>query len=165
MVRTCLAAFLCLGLGASALADPAAHSGSIAVKGDLDHPKTLTLADLQHEPQTTVTVSQHTGHGTLAGAFTGVLLWTLLQEAGVTLDKGKKNDLIHHTVTVTGSDGYNAVLSLGEIAPEIGDDKAVIAWQQDGKPLDSERGFARMIIPGDKAASRAVSAITTIEVK
>jgi hypothetical protein len=125
----------------------------------------LTLSDLQHEPQTTVTISQHTGHGTLAGAFTGASLWTLLQEAGVTLDKGKKNDLIHHSVTVTGSDGYNAVLSLGEIAPEIGNDQAMIAWQKDGMPLESGQGFARLIIPSDKAASRAVSAVTAIEVK
>ena len=164
MVRACLAV-LCLGFTAAALADPAAHSDSIAVKGGVDHPKTLAVSDLQHEPQTTVTISQHTGHGTLAGVFTGVPLWALLQEAGVTLDKGKKNDLIHHTVTVIGSDGYNAVLSLGEIAPEIGDDRATIAWQKDGMPLESSQGFARLIIPGDKAASRAVSAITTIEVK
>ncbi|HEX4508155.1 MAG TPA: molybdopterin-dependent oxidoreductase [Alphaproteobacteria bacterium] len=165
MVRACLAAVLCLGFSVGALADPAAHSDSVAIKGGVDHPKTLALADLQHAPQTTVTISQHTGHGTLAGAFGGVSLWALLQDAGVTLDKGKKNDLIHHTVTVTGSDGYSAVLSLGEIAPEIGDDQAMIAWQQDGKPLEGDRGFARLIVPNDKAASRAVSAITTIEVK
>ena len=165
MVRTCLAAFLCLTFSVAAFAEPAAHSDSIAVKGGIDHPKTLALADLQHEPQTTVSVSQKTGHGTLTGAFSGVALWTLLDEAGVTLEKGKKNDLIHHTVTVTGSDGYYAVLSLAEIAPDIGGDQAVIAWQQDGKPLESGQGFARLIIPGDKAAARAVSAITTIEVK
>ena len=163
MVRTRLAAFLCLGFGAAALADPSAHSDSIAIKGGVDHPRTLALSDLQHEPQTTATISQRTAHGTLAGAFAGASLWVLLQEAGVTLDKAKKNDLIHHTVTVTGSDGYSAVLSLAEIAPEFGDDQATVAWQKDGKPLESG-GYARLIIPGDKAAARAVTAITTIEV-
>jgi DMSO/TMAO reductase YedYZ molybdopterin-dependent catalytic subunit len=165
MVRTCFAAFLCLGFSVAALADPAAHSDSVAVKGGVDHPKSLALTDLKHEPQTTVTISQHTGHGTLSGAFTGVSLWTLLREAGVSLDKGKKNDLIHHTVNVTGGDGYSAVLSMAEVAPEIGDDRAVIAWQKDGKPLGNGQGFARLIVPGDKSASRAVSAVTTIEVK
>jgi DMSO/TMAO reductase YedYZ molybdopterin-dependent catalytic subunit len=169
MVRTCFTAFVCLAFSAAAsfttvLADPPAHSDSIAIKGGVDHPRTLAAADLQHEPQTTVSISQHTGHGTLSGSFTGVSLWTLLQEAGVTLDKAKKNDVIHHTVTVTGSDGYNAVLSLAEIAPEFGGDQAMIAWQQDGKPLEGN-GFARLIVPGDKAAGRAVGAITTIEVK
>jgi DMSO/TMAO reductase YedYZ molybdopterin-dependent catalytic subunit len=165
MVRACFAAVICLGFSMAAFADPPAHSDSVAIKGGVDHPKTLALSDLKHEPQTTVTVSLHTGHGTLAGAFTGASLWTLLQEAGVTMDKGKKNDLIHHTVTVTGSDGYSAVLSLAEIAPEFGDDQAMIAWQKDGMPLESGEGFARLIIPNDKAAARAVSAITTIEVK
>jgi len=161
MVRTCLAAFLYLGLSVAALADPPNHSDGIAVKGGVDHPGTLVLSDLQHGPQTTVTISQKTGHGALAGA----LLWALLNEAGITLDKGRKNDLIHHTVTVTGSDGYSAVLSLAEIAPDIGNDQAMVAWEQDGQPLESGRGFARLIVPGDKEAARAVSAITTIEVK
>jgi DMSO/TMAO reductase YedYZ molybdopterin-dependent catalytic subunit len=170
MIRTCFAAFLCLGFGAPApftavLADPPAHSDSIAIKGGVDHPRTIALADLQHEPQTTLNVFLHTGHGTLSGSFTGVSLWTLLQEAGVTLAAGKKNDVIHHTVTVTGSDGYEAVLSLAEITPEFGGDQAIVAWQQDGKTLDGGDGFARLIIPGDKAAGRAVGAITTIEVK
>ena len=165
MIRICLTAIVCLALSGTARADPPAHSDSIKIEGGVDHPRTLTAADLQKEPQASVTISQHTGHGTLSGAFTGASLWTLLQEAGVTLEAGKKNDLIHHTVTVTGTDGYSAVLSLAEIAPEFGADQAVIAWQQDGKPLPDAGGFARLIVPGDKAAGRAVSAIATIEVK
>ena len=165
MIRICFTATLCLALSAAALADPPAHSDSIKVLGGVDHPRTIAPADLQHEPQTTVGVFMHTGHGVLSGSFTGVSLWTLLQEAGVTMEAGKKNDVIHHTVTVTGSDGYSAVLSLAEIAPEFGADQAIIAWQQDGKPLENGEGFARLIVPGDKAAGRAVSAVTTIEVK
>jgi DMSO/TMAO reductase YedYZ molybdopterin-dependent catalytic subunit len=165
MIRICLTAAICLALSAQALAAPPAHSDSIKIEGGVDRPRTLTAADLRKEPQTSVTISQHTGHGTLSGAFAGALLWALLQEAGVTLDAGKKNDLIHHTVTVTGTDGYSAVLSLAEIAPEFGADQAIIAWQQDGKPLAEAGGFARLIVPGDKAAGRAVGAITTIEVK
>jgi len=170
MIRICLTAMICLALGClipggPALAAPPAHSDSIKIEGGVDHPRTLTAADLQKEPQTSVTISQHTGRGTLSGAFASVSLWALLQEAGVTLDGAKKNDVIHHTVTVTGTDGYSAVLSLAEIAPEFGADQAVIAWQQDGKPLAEAGGFARLIVPGDKAAGRAVSAIATIEVK
>ena len=165
MIRICLTAVICLALGGQVLAAPPGHSDSIKIEGGVDHPRTLTAADLEKEPQASVTISQHTGHGTLSGAFAGVSLWTLLQEAGVTLDSAKKNDLIHHTVTVTGSDGYSAVLSLAEIAPEFGDDQALIAWQQDGKPLPDRDSFARLIVPGDKAAGQAVGAIATIEVK
>jgi hypothetical protein len=100
MIRICLTAIVCLALSGTALADPPAHSDSIKIEGGVDHPRTLTAADLQKEPQASVTISQHTGHGTLSGAFTGASLWTLLQEAGVTLEAGKKNDLIHHTIEV-----------------------------------------------------------------
>jgi DMSO/TMAO reductase YedYZ molybdopterin-dependent catalytic subunit len=165
MVRACLAAVFCLGVSVAALAGPPTQSDIIAIQGNVDHPRTLKLADLQQEPQTTVAVFLHTGHGTLSGSFSGVSLWTLLQEVGVKMEAGKKNDVIHHTFTVTGSDGYSTVLSLAEIAPEFGGNQAVVAWQQDGKPLENGEGFARLIIPGDKAAGRAVSAVSTIEVK
>ncbi len=165
MIRAVFA-FTAFWLCASpALADPAGPSTAIAIKGAIGHPRTVTLADLQHEPQTTETVFMHTGHGALSGTFTGVLLWRLIEEAGVTEDAAKKNDIMRHTVTITGSDGYSAVLSLGEIAPEFGGDQAIVAYEQDGKPIAGADGFARLIVPTDKAAGRAVGAISTIEVK
>jgi len=165
MNRTLVIALNCCLLATPVLADPPGRSESFAIKGAVDHPRSVTLADLQHEPQTTETVFMHTGHGALAGKFTGVSLWTLLEESGLTTDTKKKNDLVRHSVIVTGSDGYSAVLSLAEIAPEFGGDQAIVAYQEAGKPLEGADGFARLIIPGDKAAGRAVSAIASIEVK
>jgi DMSO/TMAO reductase YedYZ molybdopterin-dependent catalytic subunit len=57
------------------------------------------------------------------------------------------------------------VLSLGEIAPEFGGEQVIVAYQMDGKPIDNGGGFARLILPGDKGAGRAVSAIASIEVR
>jgi DMSO/TMAO reductase YedYZ molybdopterin-dependent catalytic subunit len=165
MIRTCLTLAICVAATAAARAEPPARSESIAIKGAVDHPRTIALADLRHEALTTETVLMHTGHRALSGTFGGVLLWTLLQEAGVTVDAANKNDLIHHTVTVTGSDGYSAIPSLAEIAPEFGGNQAVVAFQESGKVLEGGNGFARLIVPGDKAAGRAVSAVATIEVK
>ncbi len=165
MSRLQFALSSCCLLAATALADPAAHSESFTIKGALDHPRTLTLADLQHEPQTAESVFLHTGHGVVAGTFTGISLWTLLEEAGVALDASKKNDIVRHVVIVTGADGYSAILSIGEIDPEFGGDQAIIAYEKDGKPIEGADGFARLIVPGDKAAGRAVGAIASIEVK
>jgi DMSO/TMAO reductase YedYZ molybdopterin-dependent catalytic subunit len=153
---------LCL-LAAAASAEPT-RTESFAIKGGVDHPRTVTLADLQREPPTTVEISQRTAHEPLTGKFTGVLLWTLLKEAGVTLESGKKNDLLRHSVIITASDGYSAVLSLGEIAPDFGNAQAIVAYTLDGKPINGANGFARLIVAGDKAAGRAISAISTIEV-
>ncbi|MDB5393661.1 MAG: molybdopterin-binding oxidoreductase [Rhodospirillales bacterium] len=152
-------------LAGSAFADPASSSESFAIEGAVDHPRIVTLTDLQREPQTAETVFMHTGPGALAGRFTGVSLWTLLKEAGLTNDSTKKNDLINHFVIVTGSDGYSALLSIGEIAPEFGAGQPIVAYQEAGKPIEGADGFARLIVPGDRAAGRAVSAIASIEVK
>ncbi len=147
----------------AAIAEPA-RTESFAIKGGVDHPHTVTLADLQNETPTSVEISQHTNHGPLAGKFTGVLLWTLLQEAGVTTEPGKRNDMLRRTVVITASDGYSTVLSLGELAPDFGNEQAIIAYRQSGKPIEGANGFARLIIASDKAAGRAVSAISAIEV-
>nr|QOL00420.1 hypothetical protein [uncultured organism] len=148
-------------MASAALGQPA----TIALGGAIDHPRGLTLADLTREPATTEAVFLHTGHGALTGNFTGVLLWTLLEEAGLKLDPDIKNDVVRHTVTIGASDGYRVVLSLGEIAPEFGGEQVIVAYQMDGKPIDNGGGFARLILPGDKGAGRAVSAIASIEVR
>ena len=161
MVRACLALVFWLAVPSLAQADPPA----VEIKGAVAHPRSLTAGDLGKEPQTTETVSQHTGHGELTGSFTGVTLWTLLGEAGLTLDSAKKNELIRHVVVVTGTDGYSAVLSLAEIAPEFGNDQTIVAIAEDGKPIEGRNGPIRLIVPTDKAAGRDVGAIATIEVR
>jgi DMSO/TMAO reductase YedYZ molybdopterin-dependent catalytic subunit len=163
MIRTLFATIVCCVCATAAFAAPE-RTESFAIKGSIDHPRTVTLADLQEETPTTVEIAQRTAHGPLTGKFTGVPLWSLLQEAGVTAEPGKKNDMLRHTVTITASDGYSTVLSLGELSPEFGAEQAIIAYAQSGKLIAGANGFARLIIAGDKAAGRAISAIATIEV-
>ncbi|HTJ63443.1 MAG TPA: molybdopterin-dependent oxidoreductase [Alphaproteobacteria bacterium] len=154
---------VCL-LASTAIAEPT-RTESFAIKGGVDHPRTVTLADLLRETPNTVAISQKTNHGPLTGKFTGVLLWTLLQEAAVTLEGGKKNEMLRHFVVIAAADGYSTVLSLGEIAPDLGNVQVIVAYARDGKPIEGANGFARLIVPGDKEASRAISAISTIEVR
>ncbi len=163
MIRSSALIFAGCLIATAAIAQPT-RTESFAIKGGVDHPRSVTLADLQKETPTSVEISQHTNHGPLTGKFTGVSLWTLLQEAGITAEPGKKNDTLRHTVVITASDGYSTVLSLGELAPDFGNEQAIIAFQQSDKPIEGANGFARLIIAGDKAAGRAISAIATIEV-
>jgi DMSO/TMAO reductase YedYZ molybdopterin-dependent catalytic subunit len=159
-------------LGHSSLAaDLAAPGGKvdraerISIDGAVEHPRPLTLADLKDEPATTEAVSLKTGKGVLTGSYTGVLLWTLLQQAVIKLPPGTKNDAMRHTIVVTASDGYTTVLSVAEIDPEFGDEQAIIAYAKDGQPLTDERGFARLILPADKSAGRAISGVASITVQ
>ncbi|HTX23817.1 MAG TPA: molybdopterin-dependent oxidoreductase [Steroidobacteraceae bacterium] len=141
-----------------------ARADSIVIGGAVEHPRVLTLADLQREPVTTETVSLKTGKGVLRGSYTGVLLWTLLQQAVIKVS-GAKNDVIRHTVVVASGDGYATVLSAAEIDPQFGGERAIIAYAKDGQPLTDKRGFARLILPADQEAARAISGVASITVQ
>jgi DMSO/TMAO reductase YedYZ molybdopterin-dependent catalytic subunit len=143
----------------------AARADTISIDGAVEHPRSVTLADLKREPATTEAVSLKTGRGVLTGSYTGVLLWTLLEQAVIKLSPGSRNDVMRHTITVTASDGYATVLSAAEIDPEFGGERAIIAYAKDGKPLTDERGFARLVIPTDKSAGRAISGVVSITVR
>ena len=152
------------GVSLGAPQEQVTRADKISIDGAVKTPKSLTLEDLRHEPGTTEVVSLKTGKGSLTGSYTGVLLWTLLQEAVIQVSSDHKNDLLRHTITVTSSDGYAAVLSVAEIDPELGDDRAIIAYAKDGQPLTDKRGFARLILPADKSAGRAISGVASITV-
>jgi DMSO/TMAO reductase YedYZ molybdopterin-dependent catalytic subunit len=157
---------LCLFLGVLwCQVSLASGSDSISIIGGVEHPQSVSLAALKREPATTETVSLMTERGVLAARYTGVLLWTLLQEAVIKATPGVKNDILRHTVVVTGRDGYTIVLSVGEIDPKFGGDRAMIAYAKDGKPLSKDRGFARLIVPTDKSAGRAVFGIASITIR
>ncbi|HEY5226792.1 MAG TPA: hypothetical protein VIJ06_08380, partial [Methylovirgula sp.] len=108
----------------------------------------------------TVTISQATDHGPVAATFTGALLWTVIGNAGW-VNGAEKNVYIRHTILVTGKDGYAAALSEGEIDPKLEGKQVILAYAQDGKPLDAPR----LVVPGDVHAARGVHDVVSIEVR
>lgn len=71
--------------------------------------------------------------------------------------------MLNRYVLATGSDGYKAVFSLGEIDPGFGKQPGLIAYAVDGAPLTGN-GFARVVVPSDVKAGRYVSNLIAIEV-
>jgi hypothetical protein len=65
---------------------------------------------------------------------------------------------------VTGSDCYQSVFGAGEIDPSFGGSQIMVAYATGGASLGTA-GFARIVVPGDKAGGRFVSNIVEIEVK
>lgn len=141
----------------------AAAAPSISVGGAVDHPTDFTVADLRKLPATNETVFFHTGHGATTALFTGVSLWSLLQQVGIKTDPAVRNEMLHKYLVVAGSDGYYAVLALGEIHPEFGGEQVMVAYDQDGKPLGD--GAVRLIVPGDKGGGRDVMKLRSISVR
>ena len=133
--------------------------------GRVQFPKTFDLDTLSQEPLTTVQDFFLTGQGTDSGTFTGVLLWDLIQEAQVITDPAQKNDLFRKAVLITGSDCYETVYAMGELAPQLGGThQVIVAFKRDDQLLEDREGMARIISPGDKAGARRVMNIVRIRV-
>jgi len=133
--------------------------------GRVQFPKNFDLAALSQEPLTTVQDFFLAGQGTDSGTFTGVLLWDLIQEAQVITDPAQKNDLLRKAVLITGSDCYETVYAMGELAPQYGGThQVIVAFKRDDQLLGDREGMARIINPGDKAGARRVMNIVRIRV-
>ena len=132
------------------------HSDQFSVTGAVVNGKTFDLAALQALPSITETVG--------GVAYTGVSLWDLLNTTtGLVTNPAVKNDVLDKYLVATGSDGYKALISMGEIDPAFGNQPDLVAYEADGTLLDSN-GFARLVVPGDAKAGRYVSNLITLQV-
>jgi hypothetical protein len=144
---------------AQATAQTGAFSGEpsteFSVTGLVTTPTIFTAGSLAALPATTVSAA-----GT---SYTGVALWSLLSTVGVATSPQIKNDIVRDYVVATGSDGYQAVISLGEIDPAFGNRPAVVAYAQNGGSLGAQ-GFARLVLPDDSKHGRWVSNLVSLQV-
>lgn len=129
-------------------------------------PGTYTLANLQSFAPTTLTATYLSGATQTIDTFTGVSLWTLLTGAGLITDPTIKNDVLRKYVVAVGSDGYEAIISLGEIDPAFGDQPDLVAYADTAGQLGigGPDGFARLVVPGDIAGGRYVSNLVALAV-
>jgi DMSO/TMAO reductase YedYZ molybdopterin-dependent catalytic subunit len=155
-----------LALAAMLFATPLrAEDGGLKIEGAVEHPASFSLEALRKMPATNEAIFFHTGRGAAGGSFTGVLLWTLLQESGVKPAEAKTADMLRKYLVARGGDGYYVVIALAELDPEFGGQQALIAYEQDGKPLDERSGPLRLIVPGDKGGGRNVMRLVSIELR
>jgi DMSO/TMAO reductase YedYZ molybdopterin-dependent catalytic subunit len=141
-------------------------SGSFSLSGNIANPASYTLSNLQLMSATTETATYSAGGTPVTDTYTGVSLWTLINAAGLLTNPAIKNDVLRDYALITGSDGYEVVVSLGEIDPAFGNQPDIVAYSDTGGQLgtNGSSGFARLVVPGDTLGGRYVSNITSIEV-
>jgi len=124
------------------------------VDGSVNHPTLFSVADLAALPGHSLDVSFGTQHHVESGP----LLVDVLAKVGPRFDRVKNGEL-RDFVVVTGADGYEAVLSYGEIAPTFGNRPALLSLKEDGVLLLAPRLF----IAGDVKGGRDVSQVVHVE--
>ena len=122
---------------------------TVLEKSDIDslpHSKATT-----HESGRTVT-------------FEGVALKTVLEKAGVEFGHSMRGKRLASCLLVEASDGYRAVIALPELDPDFMDKQILLAFSEDGKPLDAKAGPYRIVIPDEKRMARWVKQVTKLKI-
>ncbi len=122
---------------------------------------TLTITDLEAYQQTIVT---RKGKDNKDHTYSGVLLSTILEKAGVTLGKQLRGKNLRKYVLITAADGYQVVFALAELDMEFTDNAVILATSADGKPLDGTEGPFHIIVKEDNIPARCIRQVTTIAV-
>lgn len=164
VARHALSLILLLAMWASPVTGYAADAPQALLDGLVLHPITITPETLKAGPSSTVHINYLTGHGPEDADFAGVSLWDLLQKAGLSEALTERKTRSSHYLVITGHDGYQVVIALGEIDPDFEGKVVLVAATRNGQPLAPRDGL-RLVVPGDKHGGRAVSDIAHIELK
>ncbi|GAA4020941.1 molybdopterin-binding oxidoreductase [Deinococcus rubellus] len=135
---------------------------SVVVTGAVSQPMTLTLEAVRALPAQTVTLSSTAAGQPVQHSYTGALLSDVLKAAKPTFRPEIKNDALRYALLASGRDGYSALFSWGELDPGFGNRAVLIAYAQDGQPLDAVNGPLRLVVPGDGKAGRYVSTLSRL---
>jgi len=153
MTRVLSVALLLISAGTFPLqaACPGGVSSSFTVSGEVTKRAVFDLNDLEQFPPAQQNVTYFAAGSVVTEAFTGVLLWDLLNNPpvnGSVTNTTIKNDILHKIVIVTGTDCYQSVFGAGEFDPFFGGSQIMVAYATGGQSLGSA-GFARIVVPGN----------------
>jgi hypothetical protein len=121
--------------------------------------KVFTRSDLGSMPRQEV---RATAHGE-THSFSGVSIADVLRRAGVAIDS-VRGPRVADYVVVAAADGYRAVFSLGELAPDLSGRVILVADSKDGSPLDAKDGPFRLVVPDERRPTRWVRQVTTLTI-
>jgi len=115
-----------------------------------------TVASLPH-----VAVTVHNEHTKADDTYSGVPLMNLLTRLGVSDQPHGK--YLRFYLVAAGSDGYDAVYSIGEVNPKVHDTTVIVADTENGKALTGD-GPLKLIDTRDKHPARWVRNLVAIKV-
>ena len=165
-----VARYLVLGLAAAAVfvavswatahADdpPPTTPGTVAVTGDVRYPTMVSIGEIRALAPQTRSVSFESSAGSQSHTYVGAALIDVLMPTLPNVDGNAKHPLLPVAVLAVGADGYSAAVSWAEIAPDLTATPVLVAYTEDGQPLDQPR----LVVPGDVKGARYVSSLAEL---
>ena len=131
----------------------------VTFKGDIPAEVQFKAEDLDKLPQQTATVQEEE----VPTKYSGVLLKDVLEKAGAPMGKTLRGKSLASYVIAKARDGYAVVFTLGELDEAFGNQRILLAYKRDGKPLFGYQGPFRILCPNDKAGARSIRMLDSIE--
>ena len=148
-------------LFACVLAVAPAGAQDITVVGLDGKAKVLDAQALAAMPRASVSVARKAG----TRVYEGPILSYVLREAGAPSGARMHGPAVRDYVIVTGADGFSGLLSLAEADKDFHEGPVILADKVDGAALDAKHAPYRLVVAGDKMASRSVHGVTKIELR
>lgn len=142
---------LTAGGGATATPQP-----TFVVDGRVAEPLTLTMQDLRDFPVQSQEVHFISDSGQEVHRYQGALLFNVLAAAKPQFDSAV--DKLRHAVLVGATDGYQTVVSWGEIDPLYANTQVLLACEADGSAMERPQ----LVVPSDEHWDRYVYDIGSV---
>jgi hypothetical protein len=143
---------------------PAPSKDTLTMLTYADH-KSVVLSAAELKAISHISMTIHNSHTNADETYSGVRLSDLLARMGAPLGSDLRGKALANYVVATGSDGYKAVLALGEVDPSFHPGEILVADAMDGKPLDAHSGPFKLVVTEDKRPARSVRNLVSIELK
>ena len=138
------------------------HAGAFLTISTATTNITLSAADFAALPHTKIQLMDP--HEKMKHQFRGVAVSEILARANAPLGEKLRGRALRLIVIFRASDGYAVSFSLADFDADYSDRTILLADAEDSAPLSATAGPLRLIVSGDKKASRWERMVTSIEV-
>jgi len=134
----------------------------LRIEGAVAQPITLAIDDLrEHYQPYTVDTTYANDDRVAQASFTGARLWEVLENAGVILNTVQPELM---RVMAKSVDGFRCVIKWHEFDPTADNNLIMVAYLQNGQPIQGKRGPLRLVVPGDAQGLRYIGNLATLTV-
>lgn len=153
---------LIFGASQNSLAQTVSKEAVLKVEGEVLKPLSLTISDLAKMKHVDVNMKNREG---VMQNYSGVPVFDILQQAGVTLEKELKGENLAKYMLAKCSDGYEVLFSLAELDPAFTNRVIILADKKDGKPLEDGVGPFRLVVPDENKPARSAHEVTHLIIR
>jgi DMSO/TMAO reductase YedYZ molybdopterin-dependent catalytic subunit len=125
----------------------------------LDQRTASLLREIRDLPPQTIATQFLSPRGRSGRSFRGPLLFDYVSAAGLL---GPGDEAAAHYLVITSHDGFAVVVAGAEIEPQFQGKGIILAYEQDGEPIQSG---VRLVVPGDDLGGRYVGGVVSIDVR